>query len=686
MRRTGLCYRFTSVVLSATLFCTAVMVFMIMSAYEDNPTEHYPGSRFEIGMQPLISKKSIIKLPYYWLPFPKGPGFRTEDQDFVQAFMHVYRNGDSGFRNVRWEEPVCRAQSTETNHTEIFYNALQLDSFTKAVQDGYRIQMMVDGVRVVSPHPDGSWWHGFEIGRVIGQHVLLYNHLHLTIKVDGAGRVVLAVAFPRHTESLKLCGDSSDVPNHRLSPVQWSYETHVLVTSDSYRDRNKIVNKLLNSTEDEIMYIMFGVTLLVMLAVSGALVLFLVMVCRKHQYDMDYMRTIFTKVNPPEPAPVDIELEIVEQVSPASAGLTRRNRDEEAVDVTINDIEREHRSAKHLLTYHHATILGRPSNPRILATLVAAGIQFVFVFIVSLVVSLLYQHSWNNAYQTITIVLLPLTGAISGLMYTRLKMRWTNSMVFRGDRYQTLEQGSEPATSSPCCGWDHVAVIIVVTLPLYLVYFVITSMGILYPSPGLIVATLFLLGGFIVVNGIMYASGINLAHAFPPATRPYFVQDLPNPLESSMTKLALNMIICATVAGVQGFGAVFIGDMFLSTPWNTKIKLEMGFVILFLVVWLIGGAMLSALATYGSVIYVHQPRWHWLPYFIGLTKGLAVFVFGVVASMDRTTYNDEWMYVADISLLAVASFLVGIGCGAVDWLATYLFWEWAIYGNIVIKD
>lgn len=708
MAQPGTCYRFLSVLLASFFFGLAVLLFLIFGSHKDEPTEHYQGGPIELSMGPLISKGSIVPWAYYWYPFPRGPGFRTTSQAFIDAFASLYRNGDSGFRNVRWEEdPRCYAQSTLTNDTEVFYNTIDLDRFSKAIRDGYRIQPYVAGVRMVSPHPDGGWWWGYDIGRVIGSHVLLYNHVDFYIDVDSAGRIVKAVAMPRHTDSIHLCSDPSDVPNHRLSPVRWSYTTHVRVTSNSYRDMNKIYDKMLGDEDRKIGYFMFGMTVLVFLLAASVLSFLLVRICRKNRFDLDELHDALAGPSPPVPLRSDsISISLVdmrpEEVIPRpsqrgeGALLDRRTADnDEDVDIDIDiDIEsiteesvmRERRSAKYLLTQHHSTILGKPKFPRVLATLVACGIQLLVVFVTALIVSLWYQHSWNNTYQTITVILLPTTGAVSGFIYKRLMTRWQSGMVYRGQRYQQLQAPRAEADNARCGLCDHLIVIIAITLPLYVVFFMVTSMQMLYHDAAVVAGLFFLLLAFMVINAIMYMTGINLATAFPPAVRPFFRMDLPDYNESCLNKLSLSIVICVTVAGIQGFGAVYIGDMLLSTPWNTKVKQELGFVIVFLLLWVISGAILSVLATYCSVIYVRQPRWHWLPYCIGIVTGAMVFVFTLSLTMDRNTYNDEWNYIAITVLLFVASVLVGVVCGAVNWLATDVFWQWPIYGNIVIKD
>lgn len=662
MKRTSICYRFLSLVLACFVLGSAVLVFLIMSANNREPTEHTIGDRINLSMSPMISKRSIVRWPYYSYRFPRGPGDRSVSQSTIDAFSSTYQNGNSGFRHVAWEEPAkCYAQSTLDNKTEMYYNDIELGAFVKAIQDGYRIMPVISGVRVISKHPKGGWWWGYDIGAVIGTRVLLYNHVKFDIDVDTAGRVVKVIAEPRHTNSLELCGDSSNVPNHPTDMVRWSYETKVRVTSQKYKDIDKNINKIIAPEEKNLRYMLLSVVGLVFVVSIGLCGLVLYRAYRHNRFDVDDLKNATSNLLKKQEAihtTDDVELQDI-----------HRDEDIANFDLLIEDDT----SAKYKLAQFRRPILGPPSWPQTFATLVAGYLQFIVAVFLSMLISTLYQHSWNDAYQVITILILPCTGFVSGFVYTWLTTKWTRT---RADG-TSVEMG--------CGCWSHWGVIVVVTLPLYVVFFMVTSMQVLYDDRATKFNIGFILLALMVLNGLTYMTGVNLAKAFPPARHILGRAYLPDPTESRVRHFSLNVILCVVVAAIQGAGGVFVGHMMMSEPWSTRVKQQILFMTLFLFLWICAGAFLSTFTTFVSVIYVRQPRWHWVTYSMGASTSVVVFVVSMTYIMDQTTFVDNSNYVAVTVYLLVTSLLVGQACGAINWLSAHLFFE-AIYHKIVYKD
>lgn len=635
------CRQLASLVACSGLFVVAVTLFLAFGTYTEEPTEYRRGDVFRVGMAPLASRGSVVPWAYYSYPFPRGPGFRSARQAFWDAFVSLYTNGDSGFRHVAWEEPAgCYAQSTLTNDTEMFYDALQLQGFARGIRAGYRVQLYVDGVRSVSRDPGGGWWWGFEMGAVLGHQVLLYNHVDLNIDLDPAGRVVRVVAEPRHTQSLALCAAASDVPNHPVDVVRWSYRTRVRVTDSRRRDMAHLYDTLLNADEERIGYVMFG---LVVAVFAVALVVFGFVVwriCARNRFDMDELHRLTTPVAP----------DLIDLGSGSGS------------DVEIELEPRPPGSTRYYLARVRGAVLGRPRWARTLALLVSSAAQLVVVVFFAMLLALLYQHAWNNTYQTIVIILLPTTGGVAGLVNARLLRAWR-------------------VRNSICA---HLGTTVVITLPLYTVFFMVTSMQMLYHDSATIAGLFFVLLGMLVVNGLTYASGVWVAHEFPPAARPEAALVLPRPCW--VRRYGAGAVSCAVVSLLQGFGAVCVAVLVLSTPWTTRVKQQLWFGLLLLVFWLATGALLTVIATYLTLIYGRHPWWQWGTYAMGLGTGGVVFVFSCLYTFTTVAFVDDASYAAVVVYLVVASALTGLVAAATGWLATYVFFARFIYGRIVIKD
>lgn len=663
------CYRFVSVVLAFGLFGLAIFLFLVFGSHKSEPTEYRPGDVFEVTMGPLISPGSIVVWPYYWYPFPRGPGFQNAKQAFWDAVVSLYSNGDCGFRHVAWEDDSpCYAQSTLTNHTEMFYDALELGSFGKAIDDRYRIQPYVDGVRVISTLPGAKgWWWGVDMGYTVGNQVLLYNHLDFYIDVDNAGRVIKAVGVPRHTESIELCGRASEVPNHPVDLVRWSYRTIVQRTDKKRQDMTEIYDNMMNTQETRVGYVMFGIAAMVFVVALGMFVFGVWRICVKNRFDADDVRSLLD--NTPitihrEESSEDIEIELYDIGDREDTEVRQRKPRRQIVDIEVDSITRGRGNAKYLLKRFQGQVLGRPAFPRVIAVIVGSAIQLLVVVLVALVITLAYQHAWNNMYQAVTIILLPTTGAIAGFISKWLLMRWNVRVTV--------------------C--THFWSIVAITLPLYVVFFIVTSMQMLYHDGAMIAGLFFLLLAFMVLNGIMYGLGVNLAVAFPPSPRPGVRTDLPDPGVSPCRQVMVQSTFCTSVAFAQGFGAVYIGTLLLTTPWNTRIKQQIWFMLLFAILWLSSGAFMAIIATYMNVIYGRYPRWHWPTYTTGALTAVVVFVVSVMYTFGTVTFVDEANNTAVLIYLAVASALVGAVSGAVNWLATYIFFESFIYRRIVVTD
>lgn len=667
--RPTFCYRFMSVVLAFGLFGLAVFVFLLFGAHKSEPTEYRPGDVFAVSMGPLISPGSIVVWPYYWYPFPRGPGFQNARQAFWDAFVSLYSNGDCGFRHVAWESASpCYAQSTLTNHTEMFYDALELQSFRKAIDDRYRVQPYVDGVRVISTLPGAKgWWWGVDIGYTVGKQVLLYNHVDFHIDVDNAGRVIKAVAVPRHTESIELCGRASQVPNHPVDLVRWSYRTFVQRTDKKREDMAKIYDDMMNTQETRVGYVMFGIVVLIFVVALGLFMFGVWRIGVKNRFDADDVRSLLDSspifVPRPDP-PSDDDIEIRLYDDDDDGGVRQRRAQGTEVDIDLDTVTQGAGNAKYLLKSFRTPILGRPLFPRTMAVLVASATQLVVVVFVALLITLAYQHAWNNMYQVVTIILLPTTGAIAGFISKRLLMGWNVRVTV--------------------C--THFWNIVAITLPLYVVFFIVTSMQMLYHDGAMIAGLFFVLLAFMVLNGIMYALGVNLAVAFPPPPSPGLQTYLPDPVASPCRQIAVQSTVCGTVALIQGFGAVYIGTLLLTTTWNTRIKQKIWFMLLFAVLWLSSGAFMAIIATYLNVIYGRCPRWHWPTYAMGALTAVVVFVVSLAYTFGTVTFVDEANNTAVVVYLGVASALVGAVSGAVDWLATYVFFKHFIYRRIVVTD
>lgn len=656
--RTGFCYRFLSITLAFSLSAIVVSAFLFYGTYKEEPTEYREGDVFAVSMGPLISPRSMVVWPYYWYPFPRGPGFRNARQAFWDAFVSLYSNGDCGFRHVAWEaDSPCYAQSTITNDTEMFYDATVLGSFHKAIQDNYRMQPYVDGVRVISERADAGWWWGVPLGYTIGNQVLLYNHVDFHVDVDPLGRVLKAVGVPRHTESLELCGRSSHVPNHPVDVVRWSYRTIVKRTSERRKDMTKIYDSMLSTEESRVGYVMFAFTVTVFVVAGVAVGIILWRICVRNRFDLDDYHSL---LQPPsttlrvEGSGSEVEIELND----------KEYRPPRDIDIEVESVVAGSASAKYKLKQFRGPITGRPHFPRTLAVFVASSIQLVVVVFVALLVSIAYQHSWNNMYQVITIILLPTTGAISGFICKRLLVQW---------RVRT-----GPLT--------HFWSVVVLTIPLYIVFFVVTSMQMLYHDGAMIAGLFFVLVALLLLNGVMYGLGVNLAVAFPASVRPRAPLFVPDGTSSVIHQLAVQSTSCLSVALAQGFGAVYIGVLLLTTPWNTRVKQQIWFMWLFMVLWLASGALLAVAATYLNVIYGNYPRWHWVTYTMGALTSVVVFVVSVMYTFSTVTFVDEANNTAVLVYLAVASALVGAVSGAVDWLATYVFFEHFIYRKLVPAD
>lgn len=640
---------------SVVLYTAVVIVILVYSLRVEKPTDYAPGDKFDFKMGPVASPKSLVKWPYYWYPFPRGPGYQSTKQAFIDAFMSMYSFGDSGYRDVTWDDDTpCMSQSTLTNQSYTFFDQIELNMFHDAIEDGYRVQPYIDDVKMLGPYDGGSgWWWGVEIGSNIGAHVLLNNHLDIIIDVDKHGQVIKAIGIPRHTDSVELCGQATMAPNHPVDLVQWSYRTQVRRTDKSRDDMNKIVNDMIGTETDRIAYVSF----------YGAMGVFLVE-CLVFGYIIRHI----IKTNEFDVKP----LQNLIYSSPGTGGrytdaLTlSQSSSENLVDVEMFDTDfsvHEQASssprnsagnARYLLKTYRHVVMGASSSPRLLAVLVSSSMQLLFVILSALILSTVYEHSWNNLFANFVVLLLPTTGGISGYICTAMLIKWRVRLT--------------------AC--THISTIIVVTVPLYIVFFMITSYQMLYRDAANIIALFFTLVALLVINAITYTVGMLGAYYKYKRPEPVDVIDLIPPFGQNIWKqISIAFVTISFVALTQGIGAVYVGTLIVSTPWSTQVKQENMFTFVLLTMWLISGALASINATYINLVHSRNPHWHWPTYAMGPATGLVVCLSSLIYTFDKVTYVDTSTNMAVIIYNVVASFACGIVLGAVSWISNQMFFN-----------
>lgn len=643
--------------------CTllTVTLFLSFATYTDDPTEYRVGDTFFTSMEPIASKESIARWPYYRYPFPKAPGYSTPKEAFFYAFSSLYRNIPSGYMHLMWEDtdtPTCFTQSAIKNETNFFFSQTALDNFYSAIHDGERIQLEVDGVPVISRHKTGWWW-GFDIGYTVGKYVLLYNHVDFNIDVDNAGRVIKVVAVPRHTNSIDRCGRASDVPNHPVDRVKWTYRTWVRRTNLKRKDMINIYDELMNPGQRKIKYSMFIITAVIASCVMVIFGYFLYRICVNNRLDIDDIDSLLPArrdsvrvVEPNVEEVVDVEMDL----------LRRRESSSSEIEIDLSFSSRP--STKHFLIKEQHAIMGPPAFPRILAVIVGSSVQLCFIVFLALLISLAYQHSWNNAYQVITIILLATTGGIPGFITTRILLQWNVKV-------------------GPC---NLFGCILAVSAPIHILFFIVTQMKMLHRDWNTTVGFIFISLSLFVINVVTYLAGMFLSTAYPPAERRRTGSQMPYRFSSCMARISANVIACTVVACLQGFGAIGLAYQFVTTPWETRVKQKIGFTLAFSATWLFCGAMLAILASYFIVAKVRNPSWHWSTFFMGALSGVVVFLFSIVYVYDSTTYNDQSNTFITLVYLIVCSVMIGLISGSVGWLSMFIFLSNGIYGRLVIKD
>jgi hypothetical protein len=615
---------------------------------------------------------------------------------------------------------------------------------------------------------ESTFWYGYRIGHIVDAdeaRVYLYNHVDIKVKLDHHNRVLRVEFYPRHTSSTgQLCGPSSREANRVGEEVVWTYQTFVEhLEKDLYEDRYDFYENMTNIDWKSSLkwMILNGIVFLACIIVG------IVFICRihKHRYkpfkmlglnttyfmtgnsDEDGWETAFeARVNASDEdedeggsflgtqalrskkkkkkrvrvhEDVDVEMEVLE-VQPVrekdeeeeeeegrQERGTRKRRNGGGGDGKFLGYRVERPRSKNQRFWRRAA----PAvfrGPRRAVTLFAAlngsGVNVFIVVVLALVVSLWCTYTWNNAWQSLVIVLLPSTGTIAGFIArkftTQFRVKW-------------------PFVT---------ALLTVCVLPIFLVIFfvIVTSVELVHRSSASVKAGIVLIGLCLIVwdfvnvyAGILLAKryGKNRVYPYtstvttePLLSRNSFDSDTDNGSNSGVVieandgggivdgivnihipdrsfpwwkRVAAQLCAIVITCALTGCSAVYTAQNILHSIWAIRVY-QLVFVLLaFILMWSTIVVCCAIISTY-LMIKCGIYNWYWRTFFTSGSSSLVIAAYGIYYIWA----NAQLMSSASIVL---ASFLLGVVCvavqiiyGAVGTCATYLFIRYDMYRDIRI--
>jgi hypothetical protein len=446
-------------------FPIMVIVFMVVSAGEHTGgggTTHLPGDRFVVRLDPLLSLfRRFVKRDYYGTPLPK-PAHNAQSYSLTRlsALVHMLLRRDftqaSPFGNVRWPQTNASAGGRcqrQANGTLPLPSPLVLNSAAVAVlrvriNDRYRVGLLVDGEPCVGPDAflktddalarggitgaDGiPYWYGYEIGWIAADgRLFLNNHVDIDIFVDHYGRVLHCVTNPRHVST--PCGPVTTAPtplnngSEAAAAAVWSYQVVVnRLDSNMYKNRWQFYERL-GGVRSSIRWISFGIMLFFMLVC-------IVLLCY-----VIYRQSSPRRRSAPKTG-LDVALRAITTGDGGGGGgggvssfdSHGKNSDDGGavaaaaaaaaaagdgwVDFDIVDGggggggggDFQHR-------VHASDVFRKPRGSLALTTLLGVGCQLNAALLLSLLLALLFTHTWNTEWQGIMVLMVPSCGCIGG--------------------------------------------------------------------------------------------------------------------------------------------------------------------------------------------------------------------------------------------------------------------------------
>lgn len=678
---------------------------------EAPPPEHKfndtrPDHAFYVSAGPLYSARFVWKPLRFSAPglFPTAPHFqdswsRASIEDVMERFSAMTPTGvDAAF----WEPvPPCKLQVNGSRT----YTAPEVAQFRKYIEQGYVIDLHVDGRPVVT-YVGGGYTYGLPLGYISDDNIFLANHWSLSLFLTPYGEVAHVIGESVSTvPDASMCGRASIAPLRPGLPVHWTYRVGASVdssarasTSDAWYD-TIYPHVATNDIRAE-----------VLLACSTVWVLIFLICVLVLMY-----RTLHGKFNIPGPvgavasaAAGDLNTRETTPHVPTAAGEdTRQLLAVEAGEEAEDDVElivlgndaadagvaltaagtgssvpisavraemsRKHKKrfrthtnnqAKEVLTYFRTVLLGRPQFHVLMAALVGLGVQYGVAGAMALVSSACLVPRRHASWPMIAAALMAGTSAIGGMA-----AGWFFD-YFRGKPDEIL------------------ALTVIVAIPtmtlssVYMWNSYVDTTSAQTPS-GQIFGLVELLS-MIAIN-VLVQFGYWVQHCSAPrrgrsqAPQPLMLlsSEAHTPCCKRTGSICLSMAVSVLPLGLVGW---YVTAVILPGIWERYPTSKFSLIVLLLAaLWVTTSCLYTVLATYHKIVYRLALQWWWDSFYSAAAQVFVVYVAVSTSTYMSETFNDEETWLIAFGMITLVAIAIAVSLGALSVVANWVFLRHCVY-------
>lgn len=651
-----------------------VLPFLIKGDYRSKPPTHAGvGSRFEVRVAPLSSPKRVfVRRDPYSIAIPRPTIVYGQEQTFASTLFSLSKRANTAFDNVVWQdnaEPECSRQNTT-----FVYTQAQLDRFRYYIENGFRLNFYIDNMPVVSQFGD-DLWYGVDIGFVTeGGELFLFTHYDFHIVVDLYGRTMHPVVVPRHTDSTAPCGFEYAQPTRVDSDVVWSYRTFVDTTRNLYEDRWDFYDSHIHgqhSNIEQVGLIWCGVAGFAISVLVGILVYRIAH--RKYEVDGFMLNAISTfagnavdadSVSDESSSDVFVDIEDTHALLDSSTRQRSHNVEAGASLADTITIDSCGETVQTYLKKASGIILGSPRRAAWLAALNGTGMHLLLVTVVGLIISSMVQRSWDNAWQTVIVLMVPITGWVAGFVANRTIRLYRAKNVLCSLLLMFL--------CMPCV--------------LMFIFFVVNSIEMQQHDSGIIAALCFFLLFLLVVDFVMMGIGAWFAAKFEPPLLPEKppIGYLP-PFESKckwITRFVLTTVVYAVVVGIS---VLWVTMLIVQSIWADRVIMMILVILAFIFFWVWITMGVSILIAYSNVVVSRNPFWHWKTFFTGGGPAVIAFFVGFFYAFTANQDSDFGSQLLIYLIITFVSAMMFVVLGAVSVISVDTFFRRFLYHYVTIK-
>ena len=660
----------------------AAVIIVPFCVHTKKPTEHSgPGSLFVVKIGPSSSAKHpFVRRDPYSIRIPLPAVLYGPHETFKDMVLDMHQYVNTAIDHARWPESDPSGICIEQRNGTMQYTAEELGTVASRIRNGFRLNYYIDDMPIVSQYgSDGEYRYGVDIGFLSENEkdVFLFTHYDIHIAVDAYGRTLHAVIVPRHTDSAAACGVEYAQPTRAASDVVWTYRVFVERTNTKFEDRMDFYNEKLHGQHAKIekaALIYCGVAAGIVLLLLG----FLVWRIAHRKYELEGLlltsaatmagTSLQAVGSSSSDSYIDIELDLADDkrglLHDEEAGSSRRRQAPKATIYVDVDVNSTGPSTQSFLKSAAPVILGQPKRPVLLAALTGTGVHLLTVTLLGLALSSLVQHSWNNAWQTVIVLLMPVTGCVGGFAATRIIRLYRAKNVL-------------------CAG-----LLLVVMMPavLLFIFFLVNSIELMHHKWSLVASLFFFCGALLVADCVSMFGGMWLASKFAAPSLPESTGRIYLPPIESKCKWITQFILTTTVSsGLIGFGVIYVTLKIVQSIWADRVVVMILAILGFILLWVLITAAVSILIAYFRVVWNRDPYWHWKTFMTAGGPAVVAFIFGLFYAFTTLDEIDFGTQLLIYLIITFASAMMFIVLGSVAVISTDTFFRRYVYYFVTIR-